>query len=54
MKRREEMTLMERAYLPEILRGLAVTNFHFMRNLALNIAHLFGLAKGRLASATTQ
>ena len=40
MKRREEMTLMERAYVPEILRGLAVTNYHFMRNLAVNLAAL--------------
>ncbi|HVN26953.1 MAG TPA: NADH-quinone oxidoreductase subunit I [Candidatus Binataceae bacterium] len=54
MKRREEMTLMERAYVPEILRGLAVTNYHFMRNLALNIAHALGLAKDRAAAATTQ
>ena len=48
------MTLMERAYLPEILKGLVVTNWHFMRNLAINFAHAFGLAKGRRAFATTQ
>ncbi|MFZ1886961.1 MAG: NADH-quinone oxidoreductase subunit I [Candidatus Binataceae bacterium] len=54
MKRREEMTFSERMYLPEILRGLAITNFHFVRNLALNFAHLFGLAKSRRASATVQ
>src|SRR5271169_6446013 len=54
MKRREDMTLMERAYLPEILRGLAVTNFRFMRNLAVNIGHLFGLAKDRRANETSQ
>jgi NADH-quinone oxidoreductase subunit I len=54
MKRREQMTLMERAYLPEILKGLVVTNWHFMRNLAINFAHAFGLAKGRRAFATTQ
>src|SRR5262249_24485579 len=54
MKRREEMTLMERAYVPEVLRGLAVTNYHFVRNLAINIGHLFGLAKDKHAAATTQ
>ena len=55
MKRREDMTLMERAYVSEkILRGLAVTNFHFMRNLAVNIGHLFGLAKDRRANETSQ
>jgi NADH-quinone oxidoreductase subunit I len=54
MKRPEQMTLMERAYLPEILKGLVVTNWHFMRNLALNFLHAFGIAKGRRAAATTQ
>jgi NADH-quinone oxidoreductase subunit I len=53
MKRREEMTLVERLYLPEILRGLVVTNYHFLRNLTINVAHLFGLAKSTRASATT-
>jgi len=33
MKRSEEMTFWERIYLPEILRGLAITNYHFVRNL---------------------
>jgi NADH-quinone oxidoreductase subunit I len=54
MKRREEMTLWEQIYLPEILKGIAITNFHFMRNLALNIAHLFGVARERRAAATVQ
>jgi NADH-quinone oxidoreductase subunit I len=53
MKRREEMTFAERLYLPEILKGLVVTNYHFMRNLSINIAHLFGMAKGTRAAATT-
>ena len=48
------MTLSERAYLPEILRGLVVVNYHFFRNLALHLAHTMGLAKGRRASATVQ
>ncbi len=52
MKRREEMTLSEQIYLPEILRGLMVTNYHFFRNLTLHLAHAFGLAKDRRAAAT--
>jgi NADH-quinone oxidoreductase subunit I len=54
MKRREQMTLMERLYLPEILKGIAVTNYHFVRNLAIHTAHLFGFAKDKVAATTTQ
>ena len=48
------MTFWERFYLLEVLKGLSVTNYHFMRNLALHIAHSFGIAKARPATATTQ
>jgi NADH-quinone oxidoreductase subunit I len=48
------MTFWERFYILEVLKGLSVTNYHFMRNLALHIAHSFGLAKSRHATATTQ
>jgi NADH-quinone oxidoreductase subunit I len=54
MKRHEEMTFWERIYLVEVLRGLAITNHHFFRNLAINTAHLFGFRKDERASATTQ
>jgi NADH-quinone oxidoreductase subunit I len=54
MKRRDEMTLWERIYLPEILKGLAITNYHFCRNLTLHVAHLLGMAKDKKASATVQ
>ena len=47
MRRKEEMTLWERLYLPEILRGLTVTGYHFWRNLFLHILHVFGLAQDR-------
>ncbi len=30
----EKLTLLQRLYLPEILRGMAVTIRHFVRNLA--------------------
>ncbi len=54
MKRREEMTFWERLYLPEILKAMAVTNYHFLRNLALHTAHVFGLARDKRAAATVQ
>jgi NADH-quinone oxidoreductase subunit I len=54
MKRLEEMTFWERIYLPEILRGLAVTGYRFWRNLVLNVAHQFGFAKHRRSMATVQ
>lgn len=52
MKRLEELTFWERIYLPEVLKGLAVTNYHFFRNLTLHIAHAMGLAKAERAAAT--
>src|SRR6516165_2052905 len=54
MKRREEMTFWEKIYLPEILKGLAITSYHLTRNLVLNTAHVFGLAKARRAYTTVQ
>jgi NADH-quinone oxidoreductase subunit I len=54
MKRREELTLWERLYLGEVLRGLATINAHFVRNFALHVAHAFGLAKERRAATTVQ
>lgn len=54
MRRKEEMTLGERLYVPEVVRGLTVTLFHFFRNLSLHLAHLFGLAEETKAAYTTQ
>lgn len=48
------MSFWERIYLPEILKGLAVTNYHLFRNLAIHTAHLFGLGKTSQAATTTQ
>ena len=48
------MSLWERAYFPEILRGLSVTGFHFWRNLSIHILHAFGLAKTFQAAVTVQ
>jgi NADH-quinone oxidoreductase subunit I len=49
-----KLTLAERLYLPEVLRGVGVTTRHFFRNLALHTLHLFGLATDRRAAVTTQ
>src|SRR6266550_2015951 len=54
MKRIEEMTLWERLYFPEIMRGLFVTGYRFWRNLAIHILQLFGLAHDATASVTVQ
>jgi hypothetical protein len=54
MQRSEQMTFWERIYIPEILRGLAVTNYHLLRNLGLHTAHLFGMKRGVNATSTTQ
>ena len=54
MRRIENMSLWERAYFPEIVRGLSVTGYHFFRNLGLHTLHLFGLAKTTSAAVTIQ
>ena len=54
MKRKEEMTLWERLYVPEVIRGLTVTMFHFFRNLSLHLLHALGLAEEIKAAYTTQ
>ncbi|HXG20017.1 MAG TPA: NADH-quinone oxidoreductase subunit I [Methylomirabilota bacterium] len=54
MKRKEEMTWLERLYIPEVLRGLAVTTYHFGRNLTLHILHSLGSAKETKAAYSTQ
>jgi NADH-quinone oxidoreductase subunit I len=48
------LTFAERLYLPEIVRGIAVTTGHFVRNLTLHTLHVFGLAKDRRAAVTVQ
>src|SRR3989442_3212723 len=48
------LSLAERLYLPEVLRGIAVTTRHFVRNLTLHTLHLFGLATDQRAAVTVQ
>ena len=54
MQRKRELTFLENLYIPEILRGLALTSRHFFGNLFLHTAHLVGLMKDRRAAATYQ
>lgn len=54
MKRIEEMTLWERAYFPEVFRGLMVTGSRFWRNLIIHALHQLGLARKVQASITVQ
>ncbi len=54
MRRRQEMSLLERLYVTEIVRGLMVTCYRFWRNLSLHTLHAFGLFKHIKAAVTTQ
>jgi NADH-quinone oxidoreductase subunit I len=54
MQRRKDLSLSEKIYLPEIVRGLMVTGYRFWRNLSLHLLHAVGLAKGRRAAITVQ
>ena len=54
MARKRELTFLEKIYLPEIVRGVALTSRHFFRNLTIHIAHRFGLMKDRRAAVTYQ
>ncbi len=47
-----ELSLVERLYIREVVMGLAVTMGHFVRNLSVHIAHLFGMAKGKRGAET--
>jgi NADH-quinone oxidoreductase subunit I len=51
---RRDLTLLERWYVTEIVRGLVVTTYRFWRNLSLHLLHAIGLAKGRRAAVTVQ
>lgn len=54
MRRPEDLTFSERIYVPEVLRGLAVTGGRFFRNLFLHSAHVVGLARDTPAAITVQ
>lgn len=54
MKRIEEMSLWERLYFPEVIRGLTVTGYRFWRNLTIHTLQKLGLAKDAQAAITVQ
>jgi NADH-quinone oxidoreductase subunit I len=54
MKRREEMTLLERIYIVEILKGISVTFGKLIRNFSLHVCHCLGLFKNQSAAASIQ
>lgn len=54
MARKRELTFLEMLYVPEIIRGLALTSRHFFGNLFLHTMHRFGLMKDKRAAATYQ
>jgi len=49
-----KLTVLERLYLPEILRGLLITTRHHFANLTVHILHRIGLAKGKRGAVTFQ
>lgn len=54
MKRREEMSFLERIYVVEVVRGVTLTFGRLARNFTLHVLHLFGLAKKVKAAASIQ
>ncbi|MCX6639424.1 MAG: 4Fe-4S binding protein [bacterium] len=49
-----EMGLWEKLYYPEVTRGLLITSGHFVRNMMIHAAHMFGLAKNQRGAVTYQ
>jgi NADH-quinone oxidoreductase subunit I len=54
MKRREEMTFLERIYVVEVVKGVVLTFGRLIRNLTLHIMHVVGLKKEIAAAASIQ
>ena len=54
MKRREEMSFLEKIYVVEVARGLRVTTWKLVRNFVLHVLHLFGLKLDVIASEAIQ
>jgi len=54
MKRREEMTLLERIYIIEIVKGIWITFGRLIRNFSLHLLHSIGIGKSMAASASIQ
>ena len=54
MKRREEMTFLERTYVLAVAQGVALTFGRLIRNLSLHILHVIGLKKNVSAAVSIQ
>lgn len=54
MKRREEMTFLERIYVWEVVKGLAITFGRLVRNLSTYLLNCIGLRRGAKPWATYQ
>ncbi len=49
-----EMGLWEKVYYPEIIRGLGITTWHFVRNMTVHTLRMFGLAQDQRGAVTYQ
>lgn len=54
MKRREEMTILERLYLWEVIKGVFLTTSQFLTNLCVYFLNCIGLKKGKRPWATVE
>lgn len=54
MKRREEMTFLEKIYLLEIFKGIFLTSSHLVRNLSIFLLQKIGLLKNKRPWATIE
>ncbi len=46
--------LWEKIYYPEVIRGLGITTWHFVRNMTIHTLHVFGWAKDKRGAVTYQ
>jgi len=54
MKRREEMTFLERIYVVEVAKGVVITFGRLIKNFTLHLAHLVGAKQNEAAAASIQ
>jgi NADH-quinone oxidoreductase subunit I len=54
VKRREEMSLLERIYIIEVFKGIIITSSHLIRNLFVFLLQTIGLKKNSRAWATIE
>lgn len=54
MKRREEMTFLERIYVVEVVKGVVLTFGRLIKNFTLHLAHLVGAKQDEAAAASIQ